>query len=118
VKRAALLALLAFPAAAQQAEGLVDARAAELRGLDKIAGVSTDIPVSVGQTAALGALKVTLKACRYPSDDPSSNAYAYVVISEPDGKVAFDGWMIASSPALSALDHARYDIWVVRCSTN
>ena len=36
MKRAALLALLAFPAAAQQAEGLVDARAAELRGLDKI----------------------------------------------------------------------------------
>ena len=23
--------------------------------------------------------------------------------------------MIASSPALVALDHARYDIWLIRC---
>ena len=27
----------------------------------------------------------------------------------------FRGWMIASSPALMALDHARYDIWLIRC---
>jgi len=29
----------------------------------------------------------------------------------------FDGWMIASAPALNALDHARYDVWVMRCKT-
>ncbi|MCW8843320.1 MAG: DUF2155 domain-containing protein, partial [Rhodobacteraceae bacterium] len=29
----------------------------------------------------------------------------------------FQGWMIASSPALSALDHPRYDVWVLRCKT-
>ena len=29
----------------------------------------------------------------------------------------FAGWMVASSPALSALDHARYDVWVLRCVT-
>jgi hypothetical protein len=23
--------------------------------------------------------------------------------------------MIASSPAISALDHPRYDVWVLRC---
>ena len=28
---------------------------------------------------------------------------------------AFHGWMIASSPALSALEHSRYDVWVIRC---
>lgn len=27
----------------------------------------------------------------------------------------FDGWMTASSPALSALDHPRYDVWPLRC---
>jgi hypothetical protein len=29
----------------------------------------------------------------------------------------FSGWMIADSPALSALDHARYDVWILRCLT-
>ena len=30
----------------------------------------------------------------------------------------FEGWMIAASPALNALDHARYDVWVLRCTTS
>ncbi|MGB0800115.1 MAG: DUF2155 domain-containing protein, partial [Planktomarina sp.] len=28
------------------------------------------------------------------------------------------GWMVASSPALNALEHPRYDIWVLRCKTS
>ncbi|MEO0381372.1 MAG: DUF2155 domain-containing protein, partial [Pseudomonadota bacterium] len=27
-------------------------------------------------------------------------------------------WMIASAPALSAMEHARYDVWVMRCTTS
>ncbi|MEZ5716636.1 MAG: DUF2155 domain-containing protein [Paracoccaceae bacterium] len=29
----------------------------------------------------------------------------------------FTGWMVASSPALNAMDHRRYDVWVLRCIT-
>ncbi|MEC8294787.1 MAG: DUF2155 domain-containing protein, partial [Pseudomonadota bacterium] len=29
----------------------------------------------------------------------------------------FRGWMMASAPALNALDHARYDVWPLRCNT-
>ncbi|MFT3689394.1 DUF2155 domain-containing protein [Paenirhodobacter sp.] len=114
------LALIAAPVCAQEAaENLSQAPGAELRGLDKIAGASTDIPLSVGQTAEFGQLTVTLRECRYPADDPSSNAYAYLVIQEKaTAKTEFEGWMIADSPALSSLDHPRYDIWVVRCKIN
>ena len=60
-----------------------------------------------------------MKECRYPVGNPSGNAYASLEISET-GKpgVLFSGWMIASSPALNALDHSRYDIWVLRCITS
>jgi hypothetical protein len=27
----------------------------------------------------------------------------------------FSGWMFASSPALSALEHPVYDVWVIDC---
>jgi hypothetical protein len=27
----------------------------------------------------------------------------------------FRGWMFASAPAVSAMDHPVYDIWVVDC---
>ena len=28
----------------------------------------------------------------------------------------FSGWMFASSPALSALEHPVYDVWVIDCA--
>ncbi len=87
-----------------------------LRGLDKVSGEVTDLNLSVGETVQLGRLAVTLEDCRYPVDDPAGDAYALLLI-EAEGMTgpAFEGWMIASSPALSALDHPRYDVWVMRC---
>jgi len=120
--RAAALALAlgATAAVAQDAAGgLAEAKGAVLRGLDKVSATSSDIVLSVGQTVDFGHIKVTLKECRYPADDPSSNAYAYLVITDPNAvQPVFEGWMIADSPALSALDHQRYDVWVMRCKTD
>ncbi|RWR32816.1 DUF2155 domain-containing protein [Sinirhodobacter populi] len=108
----------AGPVLAQQADGLAQASGALLRGLDKISGISTDIPVRVNERVDFGQISVTLKQCRYPANDPASNAYAYLQINEKDGKTDFEGWMIADSPALSALDHPRYDVWVIRCNNS
>ncbi len=116
--RALMLALLLSGAAqAQEApEGTAEAGGALLRGLDKVAGTASDIQLAVGQTAEFGHITVTLRECRYPADDPSSNAYAYLIIADKGAaEPAFSGWMIADSPALSALDHQRYDVWVIRC---
>lgn len=120
IRRAALAVVLSTGAAlAQDApSGLAEAQGALLRGLDKVAGAASDISLSVGQSVDYGHITVTLKECRYPADDPASNAYAYLVITDKEtGKDYFDGWMIADSPALSALDHQRYDVWVMRCRT-
>ena len=38
-----------------------------------------------------------------------------VITDRNSGATLFDGWMVASSPALSALDDARYDVWVLGC---
>lgn len=95
------------------------ASGAHLRGLDKVSGDVSDMDLSVGETVRLGRLSVTLGECRYPVGDPAGDAFAYLTImadglSEP----AFRGWMVASSPALSALDHPRYDVWVMRCRSS
>jgi hypothetical protein len=87
-----------------------------LRGLDKVSGVVSEIDISVGQTVAMGKLQITLGDCRYPRDDPSGDAFAWLVIRDAGVDVPqFQGWMIASSPALNALEHPRYDVWVIRC---
>ena len=113
---AALAVCAGMAAHAQQAES---ASGAALRWLDKVSGVTTEIKMAIGQTMEMGRLEVTLSDCRFPSDDPSSDAYAHLTVSDPeDGRTIFAGWMIASSPALSALDDPRYDIWVQRCISN
>jgi hypothetical protein len=90
-----------------------------LRGLDKVSGEVTDLDLSVGETVRIGRLAVTLGDCRYPVDDPAGDAFAYLTIeAEGMADAAFEGWMIASSPALSALDHPRYDVWVIRCRSS
>ncbi len=108
--------LLATSVAAQQkAES---GPGAMLRGLDKVSGQTVDVEVLNGQSVVVFGLDVALGDCRYPADNPTGDAFAYLTIWE-QGKAEqlFDGWMIATSPALNALDHARYDVWVIRCIT-
>ena len=90
-----------------------------LRWLDKVSGETADVELSRGQSAVWGRLTIQMDDCRYPAEDPSSDAYAHLTIRDSLVKEpVFSGWMIASSPALSALDHARYDVWVLRCVTD
>lgn len=102
-----------------QRERVVSAPGAVLRGLDKVAASSRDIRLMTGESDMVGHLRVTLVACRYPDDNPAGEAYAWLDIHDTRADAAlFGGWMIASSPALSALDHARYDFWVLSCITS
>jgi hypothetical protein len=111
----AAMLLLAGPAAAQD---FADAEAGILRWLDKLTGETADIELARGQEAVSGRLTIRLDACRYPADNPASDAQAHLTISDAGVSApVFAGWMVASSPALSALDHARYDVWVLRCVT-
>lgn len=138
--RAAVLALavLAGPLSAQEGQIVVpldsmisvipdisaeDVRSAKgrgviLKGLDKVSGQVSDLTIASGETGVVGRLEVTLAECRYPEDNPTGEGYAWLTIRDPlRGTTLFDGWMVASSPALNALDHPRYDVWVIRCTT-
>ena len=110
-----LLPFLAWPLAAQQ---VTSATGGVLRALDKTSRQAVDIEMISGQSATLGNLQIVMSDCRYPAGNPSGNAYAALEISEKgkEGTV-FSGWMIASAPALSAMEHSRYDVWVMRCTT-
>lgn len=105
-----------FPA---QGQDVATAQGASLRALDTVSGDVEDFTLDVGQTTDFGHLRITLKECRYPAENPAADGYALLTIIDRLGaKKVFDGWMIASSPGLNALDHPRYDVWVLRCKTS
>ncbi|WP_371224421.1 DUF2155 domain-containing protein [Roseovarius sp. 2305UL8-3] len=91
---------------------------AVLRGLEKVNGKVFDMELANGESYAIDRLLITLSECRYPTDNPSGEAYALLTITETEtANPVFQGWMVASSPALNALEHPRYDVWVLRCKT-
>jgi len=90
----------------------------QLRVLDKLTGAVSDLDMVSGQTAELGFLSVTLRACRYPQDNPAGDAFTFIEVSNTREQILlFQGWMLASAPALNAMDHPRYDVWALRCSS-
>ncbi len=122
------LCLAGLPALAQEAgqtppeprpSGAAESSGAVFRALDKVSGATTDLTIRVHETQAFGKLDITLSDCRFPADDPSSNAWAHLTITDSSSRTTvFSGWMIASSPALSALVHPRYDVWLLSCTTS
>lgn len=121
MKALAIILALAHPVAAQDQGGEPAAEftasdGAELRFLDKLTSETGDVSLGTGQSAKFGRLVVRLDSCRYPTGNPASDAEAHLTITEETTQSElFNGWMLASSPALSALDHPRYDVWVLTC---
>jgi hypothetical protein len=109
----ALILLLGSPATSQEYS---EAQGGSLRFLDKLTSETGDVTLDRGQSAKFGRLLVRLDSCRYPAANPASDSEAYLtIVEEATGLELFSGWMLASSPALSALDHPRYDVWVLSC---
>ena len=108
--------LMAAPASAQETSR---APGAVLRGLDKLTGQTTDFEIKSGGAVRFGQLEILLSECRYPAGNRAGDAFAGLQIMESGQETpVFEGWMIASAPALSAMDHPRYDVWIIRCITS
>ena len=110
------MAALALSAAAARADAM---QVAVLQALDKVSARVSVLEVPVGKTVAFGTLEITARACdkRPPEETPESAAFLEITDKRP-GQAAttpFVGWMFASSPALSAMEHPVYDVWVLDC---
>ncbi|MEM7439325.1 MAG: DUF2155 domain-containing protein [Pseudomonadota bacterium] len=110
--------VLAGSAGAQSNVATSAGAAVQLRALDTITGIVQDIEMVVGDTAVYERLMISVTECRYPQGNIDGDAFAFITIRDVrETDPRFEGWMIASSPALSALEHPRYDVWLLRCKT-
>ena len=118
---AVLTALLIAAFGARTADGYTfhEMEAARLKALDKITARVSSLEAPLDVPLTFGMLRITVQACRKrpPEEPPESAAFLTVVERRPDTPPTrlFRGWMFASSPALSALEHPVYDVWVIDC---
>jgi hypothetical protein len=116
-----VLALLcgAMPQAIAQQPSSESRPGAVLQGLDKITARISTFEAPIGEPVRFGTFDITVRACYRtpPTEPPESMAFLEVFDNRHDGTQleAFSGWMFASSPALSAMEHPVYDVWVVDC---
>ena len=91
-----------------------------LQGMDKISGRIIKFEAPVGQSVRYGTLEIIARTCRKRPPEETPESAAFLDIWEiKTGEAAtslFRGWMFASSPALSALEHPVYDVWVADCA--
>ncbi|MFC4348301.1 DUF2155 domain-containing protein [Kordiimonas lipolytica] len=92
-----------------------------LRALDKITARITEIELPIGEEARFGTLALKARYCRTrpPIEPPETFAYLEIddIKRDEERERVFEGWMVASSPALNPLEHSVYDVWVINCRT-
>ena len=110
--------IMILPAQAEE----IPTKKAILRGVDKITGRIKTMQADVGNQIIFGNLVIDVIRCytRPPEETPENSAYLNIVENLNDGKKqeVFSGWMFSSNPALSAMEHPVYDVWVIGCKND
>lgn len=96
-----------------------------LRALDKITARTVTFDAQVGSIIKFADIYIKILSCRKPPAIEKTESAAFMQIwqvdkaasqsTAPQSHWVFSGWMFASSPALSAMDHPVYDVWVIDC---
>ena len=109
-----LVSVLCYPVAAEP-YGI-----AVLQALDKVTARVSTFEAPVGESVRFGTLHIIARACdkRPPEETPESAAFLDISEIKPGEPTegVYRGWMFASSPALAAMEHPVYDVWVLDCS--
>ena len=106
------------PAAEPRLE--VEGKGAVLQGLDKVTARISTLDAAVGHAVTFGSLTIVVRRCQRSRPDQKLERAAFLEIDNTDPatkdrKRIFSGWMFMSNPAISALEHPVYDVWVKDC---
>ena len=102
----------------------IEGRTATIQALDKITARISTLRVPIDEPVDFGTLSVTVRRCAYhpPEEPPEDAAFLEVVDNGHDRskppRPVFAGWMFASSPAVSAMEHPVYDLTLLSCQTD
>jgi hypothetical protein len=95
---------------------------AQLQILDKVTTQKKIINLPVGKTAIYGNLRLLPRRCDNYDIEAKAESAVFIEIydsKKPElKKPIFTGWLFKSSPSLSALEHAIYDVVLLGCNSN
>ena len=97
------------------------ARTITLRVLNKVTGQSALMEARPGETIKFGQIEIRAIMCRASAPTSQTDYAGLLDIQEylpgrTEMKPLFHGWMYASSPSITALEHPVYDVSMVACT--
>lgn len=102
-------------------QGILTPRKIVIRVLNKVTTQAQLISFKPRDTSKIGQLQITAVTCQKSSEKSQADAAGLLEIGELPAsdkekiKPLFRGWMYASSPSVTALEHPIYDVTMVRC---
>ena len=105
----------AFVFLCNAADAYVDRQNAVITILDKTAGKTHNMTVTVGANAKYEKLNFVVRACKQTDPFMAENAYMFIEIATANDGQIFGGWMNKNEPGENPLQNADYDLWLVRC---
>ncbi len=113
-------------------QGLIPNRLTRVRVLNKVTAQAQLLTLKPNETASFGQLEVTAIACQVSTPQSQTDYAGLLDIAEksspmtsptagstkplpPKATPLFHGWMYASSPSITALEHPVYDVTMVSC---
>ena len=115
---AALAALLASVLPLSQSLA-VPKNTAVLQGLDKVTARVSTFEAPLDEPVRFGAFSIRVRHCDRtpPEEEPEATAFIEIDADREGEEPAaiFTGWMFASTPALNAVEHPVYDVWLLDC---
>lgn len=97
------------------ANAYVEKDTAVLRVMDKDAGKVYEHNVTVGNTMQFGKINIVVKNCKQSDPFDAENHFVFLEIFDVDAGQVFGGWMNRNEPGANPLQHADYDVWLVKC---
>ncbi|MDW2958595.1 MAG: DUF2155 domain-containing protein [Alphaproteobacteria bacterium] len=97
------------------ANAYVERENAVVRVMNKAAGKVQEIIIPAGQEVQFEKLYMNIRTCKQTDPFQAEDYWMFIEISEKDNGQIFGGWMSRNEPGQNPLQHADYDVWLVRC---
>ena len=88
---------------------------AVVRVLDKDAGKVRELAIRVGDEVQFEKLFINVRSCKQTDPFQAEDFFAFVEIAENGQGQIYGNWMGRNEPGKNPLQHADYDVWLVKC---
>ena len=117
LKYTVLSASLLLSLTAQATE--IETNSAVMQAMDKVTGRVNKVTIPVKSKISFGDFSLVLRACKKRPAEETPENFAFIDVTDKSFGTEeyniFRGWVLSSTPGISAIEHPIYDVWLLEC---